>query len=253
VQRNFWAGQEFVDSYVANERLQLWVREVAGTRKHGTTHQAPLYLFHEYEQAALLPLPTEPFTLREIKPVKVHPDCHVIIDGSYYSVPYAYIGQKLDAYVSHRVVEIYLGQQLVVTHVRSPEPGQWHTRLEDYPPGKADYLRRTPDYCRQQAALLGPATSQVVETLLADRPLDRLRSVQAILRLEETVGSQRLEAACARAIYFGDVRYRRIKDILNAALDREALPETTASTPPRSFAFARSAAEFFPSASEVVQ
>ena len=185
--------------------------------------------------------------------MKVHPDCHVIIDGSYYSVPYAYIGQKLDAYVSDRVVEIYLGQQLVVTHVHSPEPGHWHTRLEDYPSDKADYLRRTPDYCRQQAALLGPATSQVVETLLADRPLDRLRSVQAILRLEETVGPQRLEAACARAIYFGDVRYRRIKDILNVALDREPLPKTMTSIPSRSFAFARAAAEFFPPAAEVIQ
>jgi transposase len=253
VQRNFWAGQEFVDILVANERLKIWVQAVAGTRKHGTTHQPPLYLFHEYEQTMLLPLPTEPFTLREIKPVKVHPDCHVTLDGSYYSVPYLHIGQRLDAYVSDRLVEIYQGQKLVATHLRSQHPGQWHTRLEDYPPGKADYLIRTPAYCRQQAARLGPATSQVVEVLLADRPLDRLRSVQAILRLEETVGPQRLEAACARAVYFGDVRYRRIKDILNAALDREPLPEASTSLPPRSFAFARSAAEFFPSASEGVQ
>jgi hypothetical protein len=253
VQRNFWAGQEFVDILVANERLKVWVHEVAGTRKHGTTHQPPLHLFHEYEHAALSPLPGQPFTLCEIKPVKVHPDCHVTIDGSYYSVPYVYIGQKLDAYVSHLLVEIYRGQHLVATHVRSQTPGRWLTRLEDYPPGKADYLRHTPDYCRQQAARLGPATCQVVEALLTDRPLDRLRSVQALLRLEETVGPQRLEAACARALYFGDVRYRRIKDILNAALDREPLPEASTSLPSRSFAFARSAAEFFPSASEVVQ
>jgi hypothetical protein len=77
--------------------------------------------------------------------------------------------------------------------------------------GKVDYLVRTPDFCRKHASRLGPATRQVVDTLLADRPLDRLRSVQAILRLEDTVGPERLEAACARAVYFGDVRYRRIK------------------------------------------
>lgn len=116
---------------------------------------------------------------------------------------------------------------------------------EDYPPHKADYLKRTPDYCRQQAARLGPATSQVVDTLLSERPLDRLRSVQAILRLEESVGPQRLEAACTRALYFGDIRYRRIKDILNAALDREPLPETVPSLPERPHAFARSVIEFF--------
>ena len=60
----------------------------------------------------------------------------------------------------------------------------------------------------------------MVDLLLADRPLDRLRSVQAILRLVESVGRERVEAACARALHFGDPRYRRIKDILNAALDR---------------------------------
>jgi hypothetical protein len=246
VQRNFIAGQEFVDIYVANQRLKVWVQEVAGIRIHGTTHQVPLRLFHGYEQVALLPLPLKPFTLCEIKPVKVHADCHVVIEGSYYSVPYRYVGQKLDAYLSERVVEIYRGPDLVATHLRSQQPGQWHTRLEDYPPAKADYLKRTPQHCRQVAARLGPAASQVVDTLLAERPLDRLRAVQAILRLEETVGPERLEAACLRALYFGDTRYRRIKNILNAALDREPLPETAPTQTARSFTFARPGTEFFP-------
>jgi hypothetical protein len=251
VKRNFMAGREFLDIHVANQRLKTWVREVAGTREHGTTHQAPLYLFKEYEQAALLPLPDEAFTLREIKQVKVHSDCHVSIDKSYYSVPYIHNGQTLDAYISTQIVEIYRGQELVATHPRSHKPGEWHTRLEHYPKHKAAYLERTPAYCRQVAARLGPATGEVVETLLGDRPLYRLRSVQAILRLEESVGAQRLEAACARALYFGDPRYRRIKEILNAALDREPLPETAPPAPAQPHVFARSSDEFFAAPQEV--
>ena len=251
IQRNFMAGQEFVDILVGNQRLKVWVREVAGTRDHGTTHQAPLQLFNDYERAALLPLPPDPFTLCEVKPVTVHPDCHVQIAGSYYSVPYLYVNQSLDAYISERVVELYQGQKLVATHVRCHTPGQWQTRLDDYPPDKADYLTRTPNYCRQVAARIGPSTQQVVETLLGERPLDRLRAVQAILRLQDTVGSQRLEAACARAIYYGDLSYRRIKGILNAALDREPLPDSAPTLVAPTFAFARSAAEFFAPASEV--
>ena len=65
VQRNFLAGQEFVDINAANQRLWAWVREVAGTRTHGTTRQAPLQLFHDYEQAALQPLPATPFSLHQ--------------------------------------------------------------------------------------------------------------------------------------------------------------------------------------------
>lgn len=251
LQRNFMAGQEFADIHFANQHLRVWVMEVAGVRQHGTTHQPPLRMFWELEQAALLPLPEEPFSLCEIRTVKVHPDCHVVIAGSFYSVPYTYVGQKLDAYIRERVVEIYQDQQLVATHLRCQEPGQWQTRLEHYPPHKAAYLQRTPDFCRKTAERIGPAARQVVDTLLCDRPLDRLRSVQAILGLEESVGPQRLEAACARALYYGDARYRRIKEILNAALDREPLPETPSGLPARSHTFARCGSEFFPEAVEV--
>ena len=85
----------------------------------------------------------------------------------------------------------------------------------------------------------------MIETLLNERPLDRLRAAQAILRLAETVGRPRLEAACARAAYYGDIRDRRIKDILNAALDREPLPDAAPAPSQPTFAFARSGAEFF--------
>ena len=245
VQRNFMAGQEFVDIQAANVHLRGWVMNTAGVRKHGTTGEAPLSLFNEFERAHLLPLPAEPFQLLEVRPVKVHPDCHVVIAGSFYSVPFRYVGQELAAHVSENFVEIYLGQELVATHPHSHTSGQWHTRMEDYPPAKAAYLIRTPDYCRKLAAKIGPATQGVVEQLLNDRPLDRLRSVQAILRLEESVGTKRLEAACARAAYFGDIRFRQIKNILNAALDREPLPETLPSQPALSHLFARHGEEFF--------
>jgi transposase len=251
VQRNFMAGRQFLDIHTANQRLRTWVVERAGTREHGTTHQAPLSLFEAHERAALLPLPADPFTLREVKPVTVHPDCHVSIDKSYYSVPYIYVGQTLDAYIGERIVEIYQGLQLVATHERSLQPGEWHTRLEHYPAEKAAYLERTPAYCRQLAARLGEATSQVVERLLGDRPLYRLRSVQAILRLEEMVGAERVEAACARALYFGDPSYRRIKTILNAALDREPLPEGIPAMFVQNHVFARSGDEFFADGEEV--
>ncbi len=250
VKRNFMAGQQFANIDVANERLQKWVREVAGVRCHGTTGQAPLALFNEQERAALSPLPAYPFGLCEVRVVKLHPDCHVVIDGSFYSAPWTYVGEDLEAYIGERVVEIYRGVELLTTHLRAMHKGEWHTRNEHYPPEKAAYLERTPVRCKEIAETVGPATSKVVQALLADRPLDRLRSVQAILRLEETVGKRRLEAACARALYYGDGRYRRIKDILNAALDHEPLPEgTSPRIPPantlQQFAFARSASEFF--------
>lgn len=252
VQRNFMAGQQFADIAVANERLKVWVKEVAGARRHGTTGKAPLALFYEKEWEALAPLPAQPFSLCEVRRVKVHPDCHVVIDGSFYSVPYRHVGEKLEAYVGERVVEIFQGVELVTTHERAKHRGEWKTRNEHYPPEKAAYLERTPARCVEIARGIGPKALETVESLLAERPLDRLRSVQAILRLEESVGKDRLEAACARALHYGDGRYRRIKEILNAALDREPLPPELVPfatlqqrSEARQFAFARPVSEFF--------
>ena len=249
IQRSFMAGQEFADIQVANQRLKEWVRERAGTRDHGTTHQAPLVVF-EREQQHLLPLPATAFELTEIRLATVHRDCHVAIDGSYYSAPYTYVGQRVEAYLFERVVQLYSGVELLATHVRATTKGTWRTNRDHYPPEKAAYLEKTPQFCRTIARRIGPSTFTVVDTMLAERPLDRLRSVQAILRLTESVGKSRLEAACTRALHFGDVRYRRIKDILNAALDQQPLPDSPARPVQMTFRFTRPPEEFFGAAGQ---
>lgn len=246
VKRSFLAGQTFADLREGNQKLAIWVKERAGTRDHGTTHQPPLALFEARERAKLWPLPAEPFELTETKIAKLHPDCHVVVDGSYYSAPYEHVGDDLEVYVFERVVQIFWGTELLATHPRAKRKGEWHTRNEHYPPDKAAFLEKTPERCRELGRRIGPATAEVVEKLLAERPLDQLRSVQAILRLVDTVGPQRLEAACRRALFFGDGRYRRIKGILNAALDQAPLPESApAAKPTPVFVFQRPATEFF--------
>lgn len=133
----------------------------------------------------------------------------------------------------------------MVTHPRASSKGQWSTRWEHYPPWKVAFLKKTPGYCQELAGRIGPATGQVVEQLLSERPLDRLRSVQALLNLATDFGNQRLEAACQRALFFGDGRYRRIKEILNTGLDQAALLEPPPPAVSSTFIFQRTAAEFF--------
>jgi hypothetical protein len=63
----------------------------------------------------------------------------------------------------------------------------------------------------------------LVEVLLAEPVLHRLRSAQGILRLAERHDATRLEAACARALTVGDPAYRTVKGILAAGTEREGL------------------------------
>lgn len=246
IQRNFLASEQPVDLAEANRAVRVWVREVAGVREHGTTHVPPLRRFFEEEQQALLPLPAEPFSLREVRGVKVHRDCHVQVAQSYYSVPFAYVGQRLDAYVYEHTVQLYDGVTLLVTHPRAHRPGERHTKLEHYPQEKSYYLIHTREYCQTQAARIGPHCATVVQQLLEERPLDRLRSVQGLLGLASRYSPARLEAACARALYYGEANYRRLKRILEAGLDQVPVDPGPLQPELRFYEYARPVGDFFP-------
>jgi hypothetical protein len=73
---------------------------------------------------------------------------------------------------------------------------------------------QTPAWCRERAAHIGPACALFIDALLGDRPLDRLRSAQGVLRFVDRYGAERVDAACARAHAVGEYRYHTIKAIL---------------------------------------
>jgi transposase len=220
VKRAFLAGQDFVDIDDANRKLREWIINEAGTREHGTTHEAPLLRFHETEKAALMPLPREPFELTDVYESKVHRDGFVQVAGSYYHAPREYIGKKLDVFVYERTLQIYDGVTLLVTHERATRKGERKTREEFYPEQAGEYVRRTRSQCKYLALLVGPQCAEVVENLLTERPLDKLRSVHGILRLQEKYSAQRLESACGRALHYNDPSYPRVKRILASGLDQ---------------------------------
>ncbi len=63
-------------------------------------------MFEEIERDALAPLPSEPFEYAEWKTAKVHPDYHVEVDKTFYSVPHRLIGRRVDVRLTYRAVEI---------------------------------------------------------------------------------------------------------------------------------------------------
>ncbi|GAB6064483.1 hypothetical protein JCM30394_32160 [Deferrisoma palaeochoriense] len=66
-----------------------------------------------------------------------------------------------------------------------------------------------------------PSTRRVIEHLFAHRVLDNLSAAQGILRLGKRSGAHHLEAACRRALRFGDPRYRAVKTLLHKGLAQE--------------------------------
>jgi len=219
VRSSFWAGRTFTSLDEVNRELQNWCLKVAGLRIHGSTRKRPYEVFQAMERAVLKPLPPEPFEIAAWVKAKVGRDCYFYAGGAGYTAPYGYYGKEIMVKLTPRLVQAYYDGELIKTHVRV---GKWQrsTDWDDFPPEKAAFFRRTPDWCRHQAESLGEEVKKTVATLLDDHALYHLRQVHGIIRLKDKYGKERLNAACARANAFGDPGYRTVKNILERGLDR---------------------------------
>ena len=221
VKNSFVPLREFHSLEHANEQLRVWILEEAGNRIHGTTRERPLTLFAQTEQAMLQPLPAIAPECPAWAKAKLHGNCHVQFEYCYYSAPFQHIGQDLWLEVAPSALRVYRDHELVATHPRLFKPGTQSTVHEHMPPDAVAFLMRDPQWCLTQATAIGPACRTLVETLFSHRVLDHLRAAQGLLRLGETFGLKRLEAACGRALNFGAPTYRTVKQILANGFDQQ--------------------------------
>lgn len=219
VRDSFFRGRTFTSLQEMQDAALVWCRQVAGARSHrGLDGASPQSVFDTVEAVALTALPRNEFELTVWSVGKVGVDCHVLVGkGRLYSVPWRLIGQQVHARTAGAHVQILHQGKVVATHALLPKPGR-ATDFEHYPPEKIAFHMRTPTWCRQQAAKIGPACAGVIDELMAVNAIHRLRSAQGILGLagRPGVGDARLEAACDRALAVGDPAYRTIKGILAA-------------------------------------
>ena len=86
------------------------------------------------------------------------------------------------------------------------------------------------------------ALAQVVSAYLDEGVVDPLCTARRLLKLRQTYGGEALEAACQRALRFGDANYLTIKRILKEGLIDADVPQPI---PARAKTFVRSATELF--------
>lgn len=183
-------------------------------------------VFEALDRPALKPLPAIRHEFAEWKVVTAGIDYHVEIAGHYYSVPYRYARQKLDARYTASTVEVFKHGERIASHVRSFSKGR-HTTVEAH---LAPPHQKVAGWNSQRfldwAATIGPHTQAAIDHLLRSRrhPQQGYRAALGVLRLAKDYGPDRLEAACDRALRIGAVSWRSLDSILKNGLDRPPRP-----------------------------
>lgn len=182
--------------------------------------------FVELEQAALRPLPAQPYAFGEWRKAKVHPDYHVEVKRAYYSVPYRLIGQKVDVRLAASTVEIFSGGTLVAAHLRAEVRGRRSTADEHRPPQHVAVVERSLARVIERAGQIGPATAEVLRRQAKHRkhPEETIRSAQGILRLARDFAPEKLEAACQRALALQSYSYRAVRALIETPAPPDSRP-----------------------------
>ncbi len=224
VKEQLIAGKSYHNIIEANSEAIKWCKNEISNRVCTTTGSKPidLYLFEEKEH--LLPMPSSVFDMPIWTRCRVQNDHHFVVKGNFYSVPTKYIGEEISVRLGMKTVTAYYKHQIIKTHPRNYNKGQWITDEKDYPKSALYYLENNPEKCLSCTKGIGNSTYQVISRILASGGRISLRKVQGILRLSQTYGNDRLEAACLRAVSYDNYTYEAISNILKNKLDQYSIP-----------------------------
>lgn len=226
IKRNFWPEirekikqQPRFSFNLTQEAIEKWDNEIASTRIIRGINRSPEEIFIHEEQGALKPLPMSRWECTKWVQCTVGRDWRVIIDSSYYSVPYAYIGQTVHCRLTSQFVHIYYEHENIAKHPVANSKGEYIKNSDHAPPFKNAVLSCTREGLLENAKEIGPNTHAFCQQMLSDPHVDKLRPVRSLLSLVIKYDKERLENACKRALSYKNHLYSSVKNILEKGLD----------------------------------
>lgn len=167
------------------------------------------------EVSLLQALPLERYSVSEWRRSKVHSDCHIQVGRKFYSVPFKYVGQRVDVRITEKMIEIFdQDMNPVAAHVKLTDGKMYQTNPDHYPEEKLQVANYSIKKAISEAERVGPETFKMVSQLLTEaQPLRYLRRVQGILRLVQSkrVSIAALEFAIKQGAVFNRTQYQYIK------------------------------------------
>lgn len=200
--------QQFRKSLAKNPRLQIdqanrevieWCLGKHGHRDHGTTGWKPYPHFFEKEKPCLKPLPDTPFEMALWKECTVHADHYIQFNKKAYSLPTAYIGEKLWVKATEKLLRVYYHHCLIKQHLITN--GYRHTDWNDFPENiRAALDEGVPHYLQVKAGQVGPRFRQLIRKILEPHAFINLRKAQGLVELMKKYDHTLLETAAAMTL-----------------------------------------------------
>lgn len=164
-----------------NRALAECVRRI-NERRHRRFGVSRRERFEQLERAALKPLPVADFDDAEWKDARLHPDCYVVVEATYYSAPHIHRGKRLRVRLTLNQVELFLNGERLAVHPRDRSRSGRRVRIDaHFPANSLAYYEATPQQLLSQSRFIHPDFHQLVVELFNADVYGHLRRVQGLL------------------------------------------------------------------------
>lgn len=209
VRYQFWPGRRFSCLADMNQQAWQWRDEIANRREHAATGKVPELVF-PIEQAALLPLRSEPYETDDLVTCKVSPFFRVRFDANDYTVPWTLFGKPVTVHGDDDEVRICYLDKEVARHRRCYLRGQ----IIRNPAHEQGLRERKAAASRtwqlEMVASYGPSCRRYLEIIKVGQRSLRLE-IKELLCLATVYGAEQLEESVSRLLAKGVVGVSHIE------------------------------------------
>lgn len=187
--------------------------------------------FLTIEQSYLAELPSETYEIKQYKKATVQKMGYVFLsaDKNYYSVPYRFIGKKVEVSYNRQSVDIHYNRERIASHRRAYRPGQYVTIKDHLSSSHKFYKNWSPAFFQKLASPFGDSVIDYVKVLIEskDYPEVAYKQCLGIIALGKTHEKGRLNNACKRGLLFNRYGYHIIRKILENKMDLQSQDDKT--------------------------
>lgn len=185
-----------------------------------------LAAFIEEEKDFLMPLPASPYETAVWSTATIQPDHLITIGNCKYSVPYEFIGKKVDIRATENSIEVFYHNNRIAAHVRKVYSRDPVYMPEHMPENHRKFLEYNTESFLDWGKDIGHSTLIVVKHFLSMHKVEQqgYKPCASLMKLADRYGTQRLENACAKALsYTPSPSLKNITTILKNGQDKVAL------------------------------
>ena len=203
--------------------------------------------FIEEEKDFLIPLPASPYETAVWMSATIQPDYLITVGDCKYSVPYEFIGKKVDIRSTESTIEVFYHNNRIASHVRKNYSKDPIYILEHMPENHRKYMAYNSEGFLDWAQNIGSATFLVVQNFLNMHKVEQqgYKSCASIMKLADQYSVERLENACIKALnYTPSPSLKNISTILKNGQDKVSIPKINPCDSSAAYGITRGASYF---------